>query len=113
MTQVWIRDSRSPEQVSEEFWAEQKARRSRREEIAAMPRKFERFGALLADVWTTDNLMAVMTDGPLLFRSQPDALDQWLAEDGRVPEVYEALGIRQRWEAAPSLLNRLIKQEKP
>lgn len=91
MTTPWIRDPRSPEQIKAEFWAEQRALRERREEIAAMPRGLQRMEAVLRDTY---KLPVFENLGPLL-RLQPpaDALDRWLAEDGTRGQVEEALGL--------------------
>jgi hypothetical protein len=84
----WIRDPRPPEQITAEFWAEQRALRERREEIASMPSKIERIEAVMKDAWPTSHLLTVLIRCPDGLRLHPfdDALDQWLVED-RVPEV--------------------------
>lgn len=79
--------------TAELFWAESSRKAKRREEIAAMPSKLKRFEAILADVWTVE---AFIGQDPLLYREYRDVgnrLDEWLAEDGRMPEVRAALGL--------------------
>lgn len=89
----------STETVAERFWAESHAKAARRKEVEAMPRKFDRFEAMLKDVWTSDNLLAAALNEPMHFG--PQDLDEWLAEDNphrlthyRVPGVLETLGLK-------------------
>ena len=96
----WIRDPRSPETIATEFWAEDRAKRKRREEIAAIPSRLGRFEAILQDVWTPTALIEhqVFMDWSRPYYDAGAELEAWLAEDGRVNEVAIALGIKQDWE---------------
>lgn len=90
------------QQVADEFWAEQRAIRERREEIARMPHQAERMEAHLKDAWATPTLgEALFNRRSFFYYDAGEALDGWLAEDGRVFEVYDALGLRKPWEDPP------------
>ena len=91
------------EQVVEKFWTEQVAKRERREAIEAMPRQLERFSAVMADAWSP-SLESRLFDSKSIFRRNPaNELDEWLAEEGRISQVRDALGIRQPWETPARL----------
>lgn len=96
----WIRDPRPPETIATEFWAEDRAKRKRREEIAAISSPVERLEAILEDVWTPTALIEhqVYMDWSRPYYDAGAELEVWLAEDGRVDEVAMALGIKRDWE---------------
>jgi len=83
----------STETVAEQFWAESHRKRERREEIAVMRPGLERMNAMLADAWNPKLAEGLQSLYPLLSfnRNRGNELDEWLAEDGRMPEVAEAL----------------------
>jgi len=81
-------------QIAAEFWAEQRRIRLRREEIMRMPNYLERLEAITRDVWTQQTINGLFSIREVvLFCNPANELDLWLAEDGRVPEVKEALGL--------------------
>lgn len=89
----------STETVAERFWAESHAKAARRKEIEAMPHSFERFEAMMADVWNTE-LLTALPGSFVPNRNRGNDLDEWLAEDNphrlthyEVPGVLEALGL--------------------
>lgn len=83
--------------VADRFWEDSRRKRVRREQVEAM-RPFDRTVAMLADSWGGDLMRQLYRDDPLLDWikhpwPKPDALDVWLSEDSRVPQVAEALGL--------------------
>jgi len=83
--------------VADRFWEDERRKRVRREELAAMT-PLERAAASMFDgMWTAALTRQLYSDRPMLWSFSLDppaeALDDWLAEDGRVPEVAAALGL--------------------
>lgn len=79
--------------VAAEFWAKSHRKAERRKEIALMRPGLERMNAILADTWNPRLAAELFSVNPLLRlnRNRGNELDEWLAEDGRMPEVARAL----------------------
>lgn len=82
--------------VADRFWEDERRKKLRREQLAAMSPMDRAFVSMVSG-WGPSLARQLYSDRPLLLfgpqQLPPDALDDWLAGEGGVPEVAEALAL--------------------